>query len=51
MCNLVDDYDRLYFTGEGAMRYKTDIRGSFLQMRKGTAKQPLVFIPVVPDFL
>lgn len=51
MGNLVDDYDRLYFTGEGAMRYKTDIRGSFLQMRKGTAKQPLVFIPVVPDFL
>lgn len=53
MNNLVDDYDRIYFTGEGAMRYQTDIKNSFLQMRKGTGKQsqPFNFIPVVPDFL
>ena len=51
MNNLVDDYDRIYFTGEGAMRYQQDIKGAFLQMRKGTDKEPLVFVPVVPDFL
>lgn len=49
--NLVDDYDRIYFTGEGAMRYVSNISGAFLQMRKGTAKQPLVFVPEKPDFL
>jgi hypothetical protein len=46
---LSDDYDRIYFTGEGAIRYQSDIKNVFLQMVKGATKQP--FIPVQPDFL
>ena len=53
-CGYVsEDYDRIYFTGEGALRYIQDIRGSFLQMKKNapSAKEPYSFVPVVPDFL
>ena len=54
--SLVEDYDRLYFTGEGAMRYVHDIRNAFLQMKKETGKKEgtnegYSFVPVVPDFL
>ena len=50
--NLTEDYDRIYFTGEGAMRYVADIRGAFLQMRKTDTKtKDIPFVPVVPDFL
>lgn len=50
---LSEDFDRIYFTGEGAMRYIQDIRGSFLQMKLNapSAKEPYSFIPVTPDFL
>lgn len=49
--SLENDYDRLYFTGEGAMRYVRDIRKSFLQMKKTVTNEGYSFVTVVPDFL
>ncbi len=54
--NLLEDYDRIFFTGEGLIRNKakddTDFRDCFLKMVKAPrTKAKYVFVPAEPDFI
>ena len=48
---LEEDYDRIYFTGEGALKTIVDTKKAFLGIIKDTSKQGYTFIPQEPDFL
>ena len=51
--SLIDDYDRLFFTGEGAVRLaKTSkLTGCFLRMQQDNSENGYSFAPVTPDFI
>lgn len=49
--NLEEDYDRIYFTGEGALKTIPDLGRSFLVMKKEDTKNGYSFVPKVPDFI
>jgi len=50
---LKDDYNRLYFTGEGVLRLSknTKLENCFLQMVEDKSETGFSYIPVVPDFI
>lgn len=52
VCHLKEDYDRLYFTGEGIVKNSDDISKCFLQMVEDTTeKRGYSIVSASPDFV
>ncbi len=49
--NLFDDYDRVYFTGEGALKTIPDVKKCFLVMKRENTEKGYSFVPKEPDFM